>query len=143
MNERGKIKNPKRKQQINDFSGLIYGKITPTDIDGLIEYKNKAYIFIEVKYNDALLPYGQKLALERLVKDTATNGKRSIAIIAQHDVSNTNESIFVSECKVRATFLDERNQWKIINQNISVKQCIDAFLNAINALTNQKYAKTS
>ena len=44
-NNRGVIQNRDRKKQIIDFSGLKYGKITPTDIDGLIEYKDKAMMF--------------------------------------------------------------------------------------------------
>jgi hypothetical protein len=43
---RGVIQNVGRKQQINDFSELRFGNITPTDMDGCIEYKDKAYIFI-------------------------------------------------------------------------------------------------
>jgi hypothetical protein len=44
------IQNVGRKQQINDFSELRFGNITPTDMDGCIECKDKAYIFIEIKY---------------------------------------------------------------------------------------------
>ena len=69
MNERGVINNIQRAQQINDFSNLLYGKITPTDIDGMIEYRGKLYIFFEIKYKDKDMPFGQRLALERLVKD--------------------------------------------------------------------------
>lgn len=65
-NERGKIENRNRARQIIDFSGLQYGKITPTDIDGLIEYHDKAILLLEFKYADAEMPRGQKVALERM-----------------------------------------------------------------------------
>ena len=39
--QRGVILNPARMQQIVSFEGMKYGTITPTDIDGFIEYKNK------------------------------------------------------------------------------------------------------
>jgi len=40
---RGKIEHRDRARQIRDFSNLRYGNITPTDIDGLIEYQNKCF----------------------------------------------------------------------------------------------------
>ena len=39
--------------QINDFSGLQYWKVTPTDIDGFVELSDKGYMFYELKYGDA------------------------------------------------------------------------------------------
>jgi hypothetical protein len=104
MSERGKILYPDRKQQINDFSGLTYNKITPTDLDGVIEYHDKAYVFIEIKYLDAELPYGQKLMLERFVKDINKSGKSAIAIVAEHSIFNTKENIPVATCEVRQIY---------------------------------------
>jgi hypothetical protein len=44
--ERGKIRNEKYAKQLNDFRGLLRRRgITPTDIDGLIDYNGKAFIF--------------------------------------------------------------------------------------------------
>jgi hypothetical protein len=125
MSERGKILNVARKQQINDFAGLIYGTITPTDIDALIDYKNRAYILIEVKYGKAKLPFGQKLALERLVKDTE-NIKKSIAIVAEHYIHNTDQQIDISICNVREYFY--KGQWRSPKDKITVKEAIDKFL---------------
>jgi len=47
---RGVIKYRGRARQIIDFRGLTYGNITPTDIDGLIEYKDKCILLIEIKH---------------------------------------------------------------------------------------------
>jgi len=79
---RGKITNRDRAMQIRDFSGLRWGNITPTDIDGLIEYHNKCYIVMEAKANGAELPYGQKLALTRMIDDC---NKPSILFLCSHD----------------------------------------------------------
>lgn len=127
-NDRGKILYPDRKQQINDFSGLQWGKITPTDIDGVIEYQNRAYIFLEIKYQDAELPDGQRIAIERLVDDVYKSGKKSIAIIAQHEIYNTKDSIPVAECRVREIYLYTEKYWRKPKRNITVKQLIDSFL---------------
>jgi len=95
MAQRGQIVSRSRAKQIRDFSGLLFGNITPTDIDGLIEYHGKAYVFIEVKFNDAILPGGQRLALERLTDDL-NRVKPTLLIIARHDVESPDDDIDVA-----------------------------------------------
>jgi len=95
MAQRGQIVSRSRAKQIRDFSGLLFGNITPTDIDGLIEYHGKAYVFIEVKLNDAILPDGQRLALERLTDDLH-RVKPTLLIIARHDAVNPDDDIDVA-----------------------------------------------
>jgi hypothetical protein len=108
MSDRGVIQYPARKQQINDFSKLLVGKITPTDIDGLIEYKNKAYIFLEVKYKNVKLPDGQKLALERLCDDLFKVQKLAVLLVVEHNVDDTKESVNVGECFVRECYFNKK-----------------------------------
>ena len=44
-----RINNPDRMKQLIDFKGLgVDGYIYPTDIDGLLEYKDSEYIIFEV-----------------------------------------------------------------------------------------------
>ncbi len=81
--DRGVIRDRQRSTQVIDYSGLRYGKCTPTDIDGLIELAGKVFIFIEYKFSDAQMPYGQRLALERVV-DMMNELKPSLLIHAQH-----------------------------------------------------------
>lgn len=52
--------------QVIDFSNMRFGNIMPTDIDGLIEYRDMGFMLYEVKYDEAEMPFGQRLALERL-----------------------------------------------------------------------------
>ena len=64
---RGTIKNRYRANQVINFSGLRINNITPTDLDGLIEWQNKCFILIELKYYvNPEIKTGQRLALERL-----------------------------------------------------------------------------
>lgn len=127
---RGEIQHIARAQQINSFKDLQYGKITPTDIDGIIEYKNKAYIFIEVKYGDKDLPFGQRLALERLVKDTAVN-KKSIAIVCEHYIDDTRKQIDVADCNVRELYLSGENKWRPPAIAMTVRELINLFIENI------------
>lgn len=130
MSERGQIFAVKRAQQINDFQHLQFGKITPTDLDGCIEYHNKAYIFIEVKYKDKELPYGQRLAIERLVKDTATC-KKSMAIVCEHYVDNTDSEVDVASCRVRELYMSPENKWRPPKESITVRQLIELFIDLV------------
>ena len=77
-----KIRNPYRMRQLIDFTGLeLEGGIYPTDIDGLIEYHDQEYILIEVKYGKTKVPFGQRLAIERMVDDFTKIGKPAVAIV--------------------------------------------------------------
>lgn len=97
MAERGVIRNRDFARQIKDFSGLCFGKITPTDIDAFVEFQDKLFVFIEGKHNGAKLPYGQRLALERLV-DACHNPpfRISTAIVIDHFDSFTDDVDFAS-----------------------------------------------
>jgi len=127
---RGEIQFVDRARQLNSFKDLTFGKITPTDIDGLIEYKDKAYIFIEVKYKDKDLPFGQRLALERLIRDTPKH-KKSISIVCEHCVEDTEIQVNVANCKVRELYLYNELKWRPPNELITVKELVDLFINVM------------
>lgn len=82
---RGEIIHRARAAQLRDFTGLRYGSITPTDIDGLIEYRGIAYILYEFKMRGQQMPGGQRLALERLCDDLAKTGKTVVVLVGEHD----------------------------------------------------------
>lgn len=128
---RGVIEHRKRAQQIIDFCGIHYENITPTDIDGVIEYKDKAYVYLEYKYGKKEMPYGQRLFLERAVKDNAKAGKTAIAIVAEHTVENPENDIPADSCKVREIFYSKEMKWRKPKRNFTVKQLTDAFVDLI------------
>lgn len=94
----------KRMHQPVDFSGLQWGSIAPIDIDGLVEYKDKAYAIIELKHRDAELPTGQRIALERMVDDFQGRGKLAAAFLCEHYVDNPNEDIIAEDSIVRSCY---------------------------------------
>lgn len=132
--KRGEIEYPERAQQIINFSGLTFGSITPTDLDGLIEYHNKAYVLIEMKYRDAEIKYGQKLAIERLVEDTEKAGKKSLAIIADHEVDDPKEQINAAPCIVRQYYRPKK-KWHTPEKPVTVLETIKQFLDWAEANT--------
>lgn len=66
MFERGVIRNRQFASQLRDFSGLRFGKITPTDIDAAVEFGGRLFVFVEAKFGLGTMPYGQRLCLERI-----------------------------------------------------------------------------
>jgi hypothetical protein len=127
--ERGVINNKDRARQLRDFSGLRYGNITPTDIDGLIEYKDIAYVIFETKFGNTEVPRGQMIALERLCDDLQ-NYKHTIVIISSHNHPVT-EEIDLANSIVRQ--YRWRKKWIDMRDNpYTVKMLVDWFLNSDN-----------
>lgn len=109
---------------MRDYSGLRFRNITPTDIDGFVEYRNKAYIFLELKYGDAPLPPGQRLALERLCDDLQKR-KPTLLIVATHH--SAHEDIDAA----RATIAEFRYKGRWRMRRGTVKDLMRAFLDYV------------
>ena len=125
VTERGVIRNRQYAAQIRDYSGLMYGKITPTDIDGFVEFGDKLFVFIELKHKDAPLPTGQRLALERLADAVGETGRKSLLLIGEHD---TNGDIEAARCVVIAyRYL---RKWRRPHRTMTIRECIDAIRKA-------------
>lgn len=126
---KSRINNPARAKQLIDFQGLdIDGYIYPTDIDGLIEYKDSEYIIFEVKYGDAEVPFGQKLALQRMVDDFTKVGKQAVVLICEHEVRDTDRPVIAAWCKVREIYYGKERQWKAPDNEITVREAVDNFM---------------
>jgi hypothetical protein len=85
MSEPGKISFRARAQQLRDYSGLRFGNITPSDIDGAVDFGGRCFIFLEYKLAGAPIPYGQRLLYERICDALTTSETTSSAIIAEHN----------------------------------------------------------
>lgn len=123
---RGKIIHRERSRQINDFCGLRWGNITPTDIDGFVDFQDRIFVFIEVKYEDIELPRGQKLALERLCDACESSEKHSLVLVARHSIIDVNNDVDVS-----LLLVDEyrtMGKWQKPLKQITVKEAIDKFI---------------
>jgi hypothetical protein len=128
MSERSVWWNEDRARQLIRFDGLQWGTITPTDIDGLIEYQNKLWVLFEAKYDDKDVPKGQRLAMERFIQNVKDANKHGIAMIVQHKVKDTRKDVFMKNCKVREIYTTENPMWKPINQNITALIMADMYI---------------
>lgn len=126
---RGSIAYRERAKQLRDFSGLQFGKITPTDIDGLIEYHNKCYVIIETKYVTAEIPFGQMLALQRLCDDLQ-KAKPTLLIIARHH-TEVDKDIDFAKCDIEK--YRYRAKWGTVETN--VKDLVEKFFKKIEGAT--------
>lgn len=121
MHERGELYNRHRAGQLIDFRGLKFNKITPTDIDGFIDFGNELFVVLEYKCGDAPMPYGQKLALERYAKSARV---KCYVLVGEHN--NNAEDIDGAGSVVRE-FYNGVN-WHIPQSALTVKQAIDILL---------------
>jgi hypothetical protein len=123
---RGKIHDRERRQQIVSFEGLRYGNITPTDLDGLIDYKNERFAFFELKIEGVEMQRGQGLALVRVVDLIQQAGKKAALFVAWHSVFNTREDIDAANTYVH-TIYTEGQMIKPISMP-TLRAAVDKFL---------------
>ena len=130
--ERGVIRNKEIARILRDFSSLKFERnITPTDIDGFVEFDDKCYVFIETKYKEAKVIWGQRLALQRLVDTISDTQKAAILIIATHNIEpNTEELIDVGNCQV--TEYRTKKKWHSVNGSLTVRKLIDQYKKYVN-----------
>jgi len=118
MVQRGEIRNREYATQIRDFTKLRYKNITPTDIDGFTEFGGKLMIFIEAKHNGAPLPFGQRLAFERLCDAVQRGGIHCFYFVVSH---NCDGDVDYSE----TTVVEYRwmGQWRKPEGNPKLSEC--------------------
>lgn len=111
--EKSRIRNPQRAKQLIDFRGLsLDDSIYPTDIDGLIEYRDSEYIIFEIKYDNANVPRGQRIALERMVSDLTKAGKQAVVFICEHHVKDKERPVIAANCDVREMYYGYKGVWE-------------------------------
>lgn len=128
---RGEIQNRERARQLRDFTGLRFGNITPTDIDGFVEFQDRLFVWMEAKLRDVPLCDGQRLALERLCDAVAATGRTAVVLILEHDTEPAQDIDFAS-CPVRE--LRYQHEWREPIRPIKCKEAINVLLNQVGIL---------
>jgi hypothetical protein len=119
------IRNRDYVVQARDFSGLHIGTITPTDVDMLIEYHDRYFIFAETKYGDTELEVGQRLAFERLCDATQRSGKPSILFITSHQARPPMD---IDMARTIVTEYRYRRKWQVPPGPITLKEAVASFI---------------
>ena len=129
--KRDEVQNKAKFKQRILFEGLIRrDRITPTDIDGFIDYKGNAFVFLEAKTGEADMKYGQKLAYINLIQRLQKAGALAICILFKHNTPS-HEHIKASKQEVDSIYMfdedDEFWTWKVPTKTITVSQALDTF----------------
>jgi hypothetical protein len=124
--KRGLITNRERASQQKDYSGLRWSKITPSDIDGAVEFSDRLFVFLEYKHAGAPMQYGQRLCAERIVKAIAETGRHALFVVADH-YSKPDEDIDGAGSIVRQVYYD--GKWSDMKKT-TVREAIDSFCEA-------------
>ena len=123
--KRGDIRNESYAKQINAFSGLLRRRgITPTDIDGLIDYNGKAFVILEGKFGNTTLPMGQRMALENIANAIQDGGRKVIVMVFRHNIP-TEQSIDVSNQNVSDYYYNYK--WQKPCEEIKVLDAVVKF----------------
>ena len=117
-----------RGRQLVLFDGIKYGRMMPTDFDAVIEYKNLMWIIFEVKSEGKALPKGQRLSLERFIKDVKKAGKHGIVIVAEHNETDPLKSVIMANCKVREVYTTEGLHWDKLDRPFRAKEIADSYI---------------
>jgi len=124
MAERGEIRDRTIAKQVRDYRGLRWGNVTPTDIDGFVEFRGEMFLFFELKHGDNDMPCGQKIAFERLV-DVVSVSKPAILIVGKHE-NEAQTDIKAHECEV--VKYRSNNQWHYPTRKVTMKALADRFI---------------
>jgi len=102
------INNQEHIKQVIAFDGIQSNKISPTDIDALLEFDDKYLLIFELKFSGSKVPLGQKLALERIIKNWKQSGshRNGWVIYAQHDTIK-GDTVYLKDCKVTSIYSDK------------------------------------
>lgn len=121
---RGDVKYSDRYKQEVDFSGLKFERnITPTDIDGVLDFGGSVFVLIELKFKNAEMPNGQRWCLER-VCDKLAEGSRCVLIVANHD-HPPEEKVNAASAVIREYRLN--GSWMKPQNSTTLRQGIDQF----------------
>ena len=107
---------------------MQWGTITPTDIDAIVDYQNKIWIIYEVKMVGKDVPYGQRLALMRLIQNAKNSGKHGCAMIVEHNVTDPHNNVFLKDCIVREMYTTDRMQWRTPRRRKTALQATDDYI---------------
>ena len=122
---RGEIQNRNRARQLRDFTGLRFGSITPTDIDGFVEFRDRLFVWIEAKLTGALVGSGQRKALARQCDAIEESGRMAFVLVIEHD-TEPEEDIDFASCPVRE--YRYHKEWREPTKPITCKAAIDKLL---------------
>ena len=109
-----------------NFKGRNFGKCTPTDLDWVLEIRDKVLIFAEVKRSEKIngLPIGQKILAQNLCRYISSEIIPVYFLYVQGVVENN--QIEIENAKVLSVYSNFNKQW--LKKNILFKDAINLII---------------
>ena len=124
MDNNDPFRNRKQAARLRNFSGMRFGSMMLTDIDGYLEYHHHCHVFVETKYKDSKLPLGQRIAYERLCDDLQTV-RPTIVVVSSHE-AEADEDIDVANTTVSEYRLN--GHWHTPDRPRKTREFVDGFI---------------
>lgn len=105
------------------YSGLLYDTTNSSDVNTILNVKDKGWIICEVKYKNKVFSAKQRQLLDRLVEDLSLSGKFVVAMVVDYQETNTDE-INVQDCIVRLYKINKQD-WITPSDPITAKEAMD------------------
>ena len=118
------VRNRKSLGQVVLFEGLQRKGVSPSDIDAVLEIRDKYLVLFEVKKEGFDIPKGQRILLETLANVWEETGRISVVVKAIHRIKN-NADILLKDCEVEEIYY--KGSWKILDRTILVGKFLDDF----------------
>lgn len=131
---RGKILFPERRRQLFEFDGLRIGTKTGTDIDFFMDDNNQSFVFMEFKLEGTELPYGQELALVRLV-DAIKDSIYATLMICEHCEHDVMKIVDAATTIVKRFYF--KGKW--YDDNRTAKEALLSFYDFVSKHTYSRY----
>lgn len=125
-NLKGEWDFSRKDSYVVNFKGRSFGKCTPTDLDWVLEIKNKVLIFAEVKRSEKAigLPIGQKILAENLCEYIIPERLPVYFLYVQGVVEN--KQIEIEKSKVISYYSNLNKQWA--QREILFKDAVDSII---------------
>lgn len=92
-----------------------------------MEFGDRIFVFIELKYGGGEVRGGQRLAFERLVDAVAATGRHAIFIVARHGIAGK-DSGQIDAAKCPVTEYRVKGQWRRPGGSHTLKDIVDKFI---------------
>ena len=125
-----------RARQLIRFDGMNIKKRSFTDFDAVMEWRNVGWLAFEVKQVGKDVPTGQRIALERLVRDTTIAGKYAVAAVVEHNVFDPHEDIYLRKCLVRSLFISNEYRWRPPKRRMNAHELMIDFIGVVDKAAN-------
>lgn len=117
------VRNSETMRQLILFEGLQRNGVYPSDIDAVLELRDKYLILFEVKKEGVEIPRGQRQLLETVVDVWDDSGRMGIVVKAIHNIPHTKD-VLLKDCIVEEIYY--KGSWKIVG-DVTVEKFLNRF----------------